>query len=68
MKPNVLIRESTSSDVPAMTQIYRHHVLHGTGSFEVDPPDENEFSKRREAIVSRNLPWLVAEEDGVVVG
>ena len=68
MRPHALIRESTASDVPAMTEIYRHHVLHGTGSFEVEPPDEIEFGKRRDAIVSRSLPWLVAEKDGLVVG
>ena len=29
-----LIRPSTEHDLPAITRIYAHHVLHGTGTFE----------------------------------
>lgn len=68
MKPNVVIRAATVADVPVITEIYRHHVLHGSGSFEIVPPDEEEFAKRREEIERRGLPWLVADIDGAVVG
>lgn len=33
-----LIRPSTDADMAAVTGIYGHHVLHGTGIFEIDPP------------------------------
>ncbi len=33
-----LIRPSRDEDIPAITAIYRHHVLTGTGTFEIDPP------------------------------
>jgi L-amino acid N-acyltransferase YncA len=68
MKPNVVIRAATADDIPAITEIYRHHVLHGSGSFEIVPPDEEEFSRRLEEIERRGLPWLVAEVDNAVVG
>lgn len=68
MKPNVVIRAATGADVPAITEIYRYHVLHGSGSFEIAPPDEEEFARRREEIERRGLPWLAAEVDGAVVG
>jgi phosphinothricin acetyltransferase len=68
MNPNVLIRASVDSDVPAITEIYRHHVLHGTGSFEIVPPDESEMRGRREKILRAGCPWLVAEMQGDVVG
>ena len=32
------IRTATNADLPAMAGIYAHHVLHGTASFETDPP------------------------------
>jgi L-amino acid N-acyltransferase YncA len=51
-----------------MTAIYQHHVLHGTGTFEVDPPSEADMAGRRRDVLARGLPWLVAEQDGQVLG
>jgi L-amino acid N-acyltransferase YncA len=62
------IRPSRDEDVPAITAIYRHHVLHGVASFEEVAPDENEIARRRGEIVRRGLPYLVAERDGRVIG
>lgn len=63
-----LIRPATESDVGALTSIYRHHVLHGTGTFEIDPPDAAEMRRRLLLVQGRKLPWLVAERDGEVAG
>src|SRR5438874_3595931 len=68
MIPDVQIRVSKESDVAAITEIYSHHVLHGTGSFEIDPPDAEEMARRRLDVLSRNLPYLVAEADDTVIG
>ena len=63
------IRTSHESDIPAITAIYRHHVLHGTGTFEIDPPNEQDMTARRADVLSRGLPYLVAEgDDGRVLG
>ncbi|MCT9809489.1 GNAT family N-acetyltransferase [Acidovorax sp. Be4] len=63
------IRPSTVADIPAITAIYRHHVLHGTGTFEVDPPSEQDMLARRADVLARGLPYLVAEgEDGQILG
>ncbi len=32
--------------IPAIRRIYAHHVLHGTGSFETEPPDTQEMLAR----------------------
>jgi phosphinothricin acetyltransferase len=63
-----LIRPSTDADIPAITAIYAHHVLHGTGTFEIDPPSAADMTGRRADVLGKNLPWLVAESDGVVIG
>jgi phosphinothricin acetyltransferase len=63
-----LIRLSRDEDVAAITAIYGHHVLHGVASFEEAPPDEREMARRRDDIIKRGLPYLVAERDGRVVG
>jgi len=68
MSSKVVIRPATSADVPAIAEIYRFHVLHGTGSFELEPPEEEEVAKRLEEIARRGLPWLVAEAGSVVAG
>lgn len=66
--PALLIRPSTPADLPAITAIYEWNVLHGTGTFELDAPDEAEMARRREDVLSKGLPWLVVQRDGVVLG
>ena len=63
-----LIRPSQAGDVPRLTAIYAHHVVHGSGSFELIAPDENEMARRRTAVLDNGLPYLVAEVDGAVMG
>jgi L-amino acid N-acyltransferase YncA len=58
------IRPSTPADLPAITAIYGHHVLHGTGTFETTPPTESDMAARREDVLGKGLPYLVAEGDG----
>ena len=62
------IRPSRDADVPGITAIYGYHVLHGVASFEETPPDAAEIARRRNEIVKRGLPYLVAERDGRVIG
>jgi L-amino acid N-acyltransferase YncA len=64
----MLIRPSAAADAPALAQIYGHAVLHGTGTFELEAPSEQEMAQRREDIVGKGLPWLVAQEGGQVLG
>jgi L-amino acid N-acyltransferase YncA len=64
----VRIRPSTDADLSALTAIYAHHVVHGTGTFELDAPDATEMARRRAEVLARGLPWLVAEHDGAVAG
>ncbi|MGE0100509.1 MAG: N-acetyltransferase family protein [Hydrogenophaga sp.] len=63
-----LIRPSRDDDLEAITRIYGHHVLHGTGTFETTPPGAAEMATRRADVLGKGLPWLVAEDDGQVVG
>lgn len=67
--PMPLIRTCRDEDIPAVTAIYAHHVLHGTATFETQAPDAAEMAQRRQAVQARALPWLVAEgEPGQVLG
>jgi phosphinothricin acetyltransferase len=66
--PSLRIRDSLEADVVAIQAIYAHHVLHGTASFELTPPTPDEMLQRRADVVAKDLPYLVAEQEGVVVG
>lgn len=63
-----LIRPSRDEDLDAITRIYGHHVLHGTGTFETTPPSLVDMTARRADVLAKGLPWLVAEEGGQVLG
>jgi len=64
----VIIRAATTADAGALAAIYGHHVLHGFGTFEEEPPSAAEMETRRAAIAGRGLPYLVAEDAGAVLG
>jgi phosphinothricin acetyltransferase len=64
----VSIRPSTSHDLPAVTAIYAWNVLHGTGTFELEAPNVTEMTRRRDDVLAKGLPWLVAEVGGEVAG
>jgi L-amino acid N-acyltransferase YncA len=65
---SVIIRAAVASDMDAIALIYSHHVNHGTGTFETEPPDREEIARRWGEVAARSLPWLVAEDSGEVVG
>ncbi len=62
------IEDSLEQDLPAITRIYAHHVRHGTGTFEIEPPSLEEMSERRRDVLAKGLPYLVARQDGQVLG
>ena len=62
------IRDATDADVPAITAIYAHHVLHGTASFEEVPPEVDEIRRRFHDIRDSGRPYLVAGIEGRIAG
>jgi len=51
-----------------MTEIYNHYVRHTAISFEEVPIAQAEMAARIGKVVQADLPWLVAERDGLLVG
>jgi len=62
-----LLRPSRDEDIVAITAIYAHHVLHGTGTFEEAPPSPGDIAVRMKAVLDAGYPWLIVEADGRVV-
>jgi L-amino acid N-acyltransferase YncA len=62
------IRAATDADVPDIQAIYAHHVLHGTGTFEEEPPSVEEIMARYRKVVDNGFVWLVATDATGVLG
>lgn len=66
----IAIRAATPEDANAIAAIYAPHVLTGTVSFEIDPPDARAM-RTRMAASDGLYPWIVAtngDETGGVIG
>ncbi len=64
----ITVRESADTDVPRITEIYSQSVIEDVASFELTPPDEKEMARRRQEILDKGMPYLVAEIDRRVIG
>lgn len=64
----ISIRDAQVADAEAIAAIYANHVLHGTASFEEQPPSVDAWRDKIGMLASRNWPFLVAHDDGEVLG
>lgn len=62
------IRAAKSDDVAQVAEIYNHFVLTSTITFEEEPVATQEMARRVAEIQANGLPWLVAAQDGQIVG
>lgn len=62
------VRDATIGDAGAIAAIYAHHVLHGTATYEVVPPTEEETEAKIRTLTGRDWPFLVACDGSEVVG
>ncbi|WP_421725775.1 GNAT family N-acetyltransferase [Bauldia sp.] len=66
--PAIFVRDAAEEDFAAIQGIYADEVLRGLATFEEVPPTASELLLRRNAVLDLGLPYLVAEQDGTVVG
>jgi L-amino acid N-acyltransferase YncA len=62
------IRAAASCDSSAVAAIYNHYIAETVVTFEEKPIHADEMATRIEDLRSTSLPWLIAEENGQVVG
>ena len=63
-----MIRSATTADAAAIAAIYNHYVLNTSVTFEEDAVPANEMAQRITDTLEAELPWLVWEEHGRVLG
>lgn len=64
---NIEIRNIQDKDITSVLNIYSHYVLNTAISFEYETPSIEEFTARVKNITTK-YPYLVAVENGVIVG
>lgn len=64
----VTVRPARPDDMAQVQAIYSYYVTRTAASFEEEVPSVEEMQRRRNEVVGRNLPYLVAEEEGEVLG
>jgi phosphinothricin acetyltransferase len=57
---DIMVRPCFTMDLQQVQLIYAHHVVTGTGTFEINPPDREEIKERWTKVVKRSWPYLVA--------
>lgn len=63
-----MIRPARLSDAPSITKIYNHYVKHSIATFEEQALAAAEMQQRMQSVFEAELPWLVAEDVGKLVG
>jgi L-amino acid N-acyltransferase YncA len=62
------IRDAGERDAEAIAAIYAYHVLHGTASYDLEPPPPETIRAKLQWVRSARWPFLIAELDGSVAG
>lgn len=63
-----MIRPATQSDAGAIAAIYNYYVTDTIVTFEEEPLPSSEMARRIQIVHDEGLPWLVAEENGEILG
>lgn len=63
-----MVRDIRDEDVDAVCGIYNHYILHTFVTFEEETLAPVQMAERVRGIKGRNLPWLVCEEEGEILG
>lgn len=64
----IAIRAATPADAEAIAAIYAHHVLHGTATFDTEPPSVEFWREKIGDIAAKGWPFLIADAEGAVAG
>jgi len=64
----MVIRDAARNDAAAIVAMYNHFIVNTAITFEEQAVTESDMAQRIAEVQGVALPWLVAEQDGVVLG
>ncbi len=62
------IRPATTDDAEQIAAIYNYYIANTVVTFETEQVDAHEIAERIAAAIAIPLPWLIAEDDGTLLG
>jgi L-amino acid N-acyltransferase YncA len=62
------LRTASAADAAAVAAIYNPFILETTVTFEEEPISVTALEERMAAVLQSGFPWLIAEEEGRVIG
>ncbi len=65
---DVTVRDADERDAEAVQAIYAHHVLHGTASYDTEPPSVDFIGGKIRGVLAAGWPYLGADVDGQIAG
>ncbi len=63
-----MIRPARLEDAEKITSIYNHYIKNSSATFEVEPISVSQMVMRIEECFKNDYCWLVAENDGQIIG
>lgn len=63
-----MVRTAVSADAEQIVAIYNHYVANTVVTFEEDEVSPDEMRRRMHDVFNAALPWIVAEDEGQMVG
>ena len=63
-----MIRDVQSGDAAEIVEIYNHYIEETVITFELEPISSQVMLERINKVLAANLPWLVIEEGGKILG
>eukprot|EP01029_Cantina_marsupialis_P005966 TRINITY_DN164968_c0_g1_i2.p1 TRINITY_DN164968_c0_g1~~TRINITY_DN164968_c0_g1_i2.p1 ORF type:complete len:163 (+),score=23.02 TRINITY_DN164968_c0_g1_i2:37-525(+) len=64
----MLVRDADISDFEQITKIYNYYIKETVITFEEELVNSKDMIERFEKIIKTNLPWIVVEENGDILG
>ncbi len=64
----IVLRSLLPADLDRITEIYAEAVIHGTASYELEPPASAEMGRQFKALADGGFPCIVAENHAGLVG
>ena len=65
---DLIFRDASEADLPAIIEVYNDEILHGTATFHTEPQTLAERAAWLENVKAENYPCFIAEVEDTAIG